>query len=160
MVQSNCLNLTASRFKTLNANLIDAKVLISKNIDKNRDESKIVFATDFSESSFKTFLKLLEHLKQEKCSINFLYVSANGKSQLFNANFKAALQKFTKLCPVANIGIIWETVANNIAKGIEEVVDRFGGELVVVSCKHNHSLNLNKSYLNNFMFLEKTLLHT
>jgi len=162
MLQDKELAFSVSNFeipiiKELNSGTNHVKILIDKCIDQNTVITKIVFATDFSESSFKIYLKLIEFLKGKKCVINFLYVGFNDKSGLFTTNFKAALQRFTKICQVENIGIIWETTAKNLAKGAMEVVDLVGGDMIVTSFKNNSSIDLYKPYLNNYIFCEEQL---
>lgn len=162
MLQDKELAFSASNFdipivKELNYDTNHVKILIDKGIKPNTIINKIVFATDFSESSFKTYLKLIELLKGKKCTINFLYVGFNDKSGLFTTRFKAALQRFTKICQMESIGIVWETTAKNLAKGIREVVDLVGGDLIVASFKNNSSIDLHKPYLSNYIFCKEQL---
>jgi len=135
----------------------NASILVDKDCKKSKALKQVVFATDFSENSFKTYLNVLNIAKTENFVINFLHVSSKDRSDLFTRTFKTTLKRFTQICPVANVGIIWETTAANIARGIEEVVDKFGGELVVVACNNNSSINLRRHYLENFTEVKSQL---
>lgn len=135
----------------------DASILINRDAGNMDSVKSIILTTDLSDYSYKVFLQLLKICKEKNYVINFLYVNTTSKPKLFKEDFKAELSRFTNICPPKNCGIIWETPSNKIAEGIEEVVDNFSGELIVVACQNNCILELNKSYLQNFVFLDKTL---
>lgn len=137
-----------------NLNFIDDDVCVL--INKKADPiNHIVFATDLSDRSYKAFLPVLNIAKANNYVINFLYINPTSKTRLFTENFKSELKRFTNICSRKTCGVIWETSISKTAKGIEEVVEQFGGELVVVAYKNGSSINLSKMYLSDFVFLSK-----
>jgi len=158
MIENNSSNVKSNNFDTI----FDKITFDKKNVrilvdEKSTNLKQVVFATDFSNNSFEAYLNVLEVAKTENFVINFLHIGPDEKSGMFTKAFKAALKRFTQICPIANIGIIWETTATNIAKGIEEVVDKFGGEVVVLACKNDSSVNLHRRYLSNYTSVRNKL---
>jgi len=133
----------------------DVNILLDKNSASQGQVNHVVFVTDLSDKSYKTFLEVLDISKTNNYVINFLYINKTSKNRLFTEDFKAELNRFTGACTRETCGIIWETPVKNEAKGIEEVVEQFGGELVVVACKNNSSIDLYKQYLDNFISVSK-----
>lgn len=159
MLQDNYLDITIKNLESLllkNDFTEKTTILVDKDCNKSKALKQVVFATDFSDNSFKTYLKVLDIVKKENLVINFLHVNSNDNSGLFTKTFKTAIKRFTQICPIANIGIIWETTVSSIAEGIKEVADKFGGELVVVACNNNLT-NLHKHHLYNFTIVKNKL---
>jgi len=162
MRQENYLNFTQNNFETpfeKNQKFIedDISILINKNATNEGSINHVVFITDLSDKSYKTFLQLLEICKASNYVINFLYLNATSQNRSFTEDFKAELNRFTNICSRETCGIIWETSISNVAKGIEEVVEQFGGELIVVACNDGKKLNLHKEYLSDYILLERNL---
>jgi len=134
----------------------NVKIFFDEN-SKNTSIKNIVFATDLSDNSFATYLKLLQICKANNCIINFLYINPTSQKRFFTATFKAELKRFTSICPNKNCGIIWETTVKNITIGLKEVVDQFGGELIVTSSKYDSSIDFNQRYLSNYIICKKKL---
>lgn len=130
-----------------NCKLGNVDMLVNQNAYQSKTINKVIFVTDFSDNSFKIYSTLIKIVKQKKCIVNFLYVGSDHNKGLFSASFKLALKQFTKICPVPSIGIVWKAAERNINKGVSEVVDLFGGDLVLLACKHKQDLSFGSAHL-------------
>lgn len=162
MRQENYSNFAQYHFKTSfeeSLKLVEdnISILINKKSTNEGSINHVVFTTDLSNDSHKIYLQLLEICTTNNYVINFLYLNTSSQTRLFTIDFKTELNRFTNICPPKNCGIIWETPTNKVAKGIEDVVGQFGGELIVVPSYNGKKFNLHKEYLSDFVFVNSEL---
>lgn len=113
--------------------LSQCPVLVIKDKDYKWKDTEIVFASDFEEEALPAFESLVNFVKPFNLKINLIRIGIKDKSY---KDLAKVVTPFTSICPIENLGVIWEHQDTSIEEGINFVGKKFGYCTIAIASHH------------------------